>query len=42
MWPFSKKVKNIRESGMLQGITDWHSHILPGVDDGFKEVEESL
>lgn len=27
---------------MLQGITDWHSHILPGVDDGIKNMEESL
>ncbi len=23
-------------------MTDWHSHILPGVDDGSKSVEESL
>ena len=22
--------------------TDWHSHILPGVDDGFQEMEQSL
>ena len=22
--------------------TDWHSHILPGVDDGFQETEKSL
>lgn len=42
MWPFQSKVKSIRESGMLQGITDWHSHILPGVDDGFKTMEDSL
>ena len=27
---------------MLQGITDWHSHILPGVDDGFKDINDSL
>jgi len=24
------------------GITDFHSHILPGVDDGSKSVEESI
>lgn len=42
MWPFQSKVKSIRESGMLEGITDWHSHILPGVDDGFKDIEDSL
>lgn len=23
-------------------MTDWHSHILPGVDDGIKTIEESL
>lgn len=42
MWPFQSKVKSLRESGLLNGITDWHSHILPGVDDGIKEMEDSL
>lgn len=42
MWPFQSRVKSIRESGLLNGITDWHSHILPDVDDGFKTVEDSL
>ncbi len=41
MWPFSKKTK-LGESGMLDGFTDWHSHILPGVDDGIKTMEDSL
>lgn len=27
---------------MLNGMTDWHSHILPGVDDGFKQLDKSL
>ena len=27
---------------MLKGSTDWHSHILPGVDDGFKSIDDSL
>lgn len=27
---------------MLAGATDWHSHILPGVDDGIKEMGDSL
>jgi len=26
----------------LNGITDWHSHILPGVDDGIQEMETAL
>ena len=41
MWFFKKKI-SIRESGVLNGLTDWHSHILPGVDDGVKTMEESL
>lgn len=27
---------------MLEGFTDWHSHILPGVDDGIATIEDSL
>ncbi len=42
MWPFKSNVKSLRESGMFQGMTDWHSHILPGVDDGIKTLDESL
>lgn len=41
-WPFSGKVDTLKESKMLVGLTDWHSHILPGVDDGFKDMDESL
>ncbi len=26
----------------LDGFTDWHCHILPGVDDGVRTMEESL
>ena len=29
-------------SGLFHGATDRHSHILPGVDDGIKTLEESL
>lgn len=42
IWPFKSKVNSLREGRLLEGITDWHSHILPGVDDGFKEMEDSL
>ena len=42
MWPFSKKRYSILESGLLQGMTDCHCHILPGVDDGIQTMEESL
>lgn len=41
MWPFSKKTRLI-DSGMFDGFTDWHSHILPGVDDGIKTIDSSL
>lgn len=41
MWPFSSKI-TLRDSGIFNGIIDWHSHILPGVDDGVKTMEESL
>ena len=41
MWPFAKKY-SITGSGLLKGWTDWHSHILPSVDDGVKLMEDSL
>lgn len=34
--------KSIEEIGLLSGIEDCHSHILPGVDDGIPTIEESL
>ncbi len=42
MWPFKKAVATIKDSGILQNATDWHSHILPGVDDGIKTLDDSL
>lgn len=41
MWPF-KSTDKLTESGLFAGFTDWHSHILPGVDDGIKTIEDSL
>lgn len=41
MWPFKKRT-SLSDSGILNGFTDWHSHLLPGVDDGVQTVEESL
>ena len=41
MWPFNKKT-TIAESGILRGATDYHSHILPGVDDGVESMDEAL
>lgn len=41
MWLFKSTAKLI-DSGMFENYTDWHSHILPGVDDGIKTMEDSL
>lgn len=41
MWPFRKK-HPLADSGIFQGFTDWHCHILPGVDDGVQTVDEAL
>lgn len=38
---FTYKIR-LMESDFFEGFTDWHSHILPGVDDGVKELEEAL
>lgn len=41
MWPFRKRIK-WGENKLFRGFTDWHSHILPGVDDGVRTYSESL
>lgn len=41
MWPFKKKI-SLADSGIFKGFTDWHSHILPGVDDGVRTMDETL
>lgn len=38
---FNRSVK-VSSFGLLEGRTDWHCHILPGVDDGFKHMPDSL
>ena len=38
---FSIFKKNIFLADYLSGITDFHSHILPGIDDGAKNIQES-
>lgn len=42
IWPFKKRVPSLLQGGLMAGFTDWHSHILPGVDDGIPSMEESL
>ncbi len=41
MWPF-KKTPSLDEARLLDNFTDWHSHILPGVDDGIRDLDSSL
>jgi len=41
MWSFSSK-KNLDESGLLRGFAECHCHLLPGVDDGVKTLDEAL
>ena len=41
MFLFRKK-QTLAESGFFRGFIDWHSHILPGVDDGVQTMEEAL
>lgn len=42
MWPFKTKVSSLEESRVFDGFIDWHSHILPGVDDGIRTIADSL
>lgn len=39
---FFPSKSSLAEAGVLNGLVDWHSHILPGVDDGVVSMEESL
>ncbi|MEE0520829.1 MAG: CpsB/CapC family capsule biosynthesis tyrosine phosphatase [Bacteroidaceae bacterium] len=41
MFCFNSKKKLI-DTGIFNGATDWHSHILPGVDDGIQTMQDSL
>lgn len=41
MWPF-RKALTLAQSGILQGMADCHSHLLPGVDDGVQTLDEAL
>ena len=41
MWPFSSKT-SLSETEFFQGYTDYHCHLLPGVDDGVQTMEETL
>lgn len=38
--PFLKK--SVQSSSILTGAADCHSHILPGVDDGIRDMDEAI
>lgn len=38
---FRKRI-SLADSGIFQEFTDWHCHLLPGVDDGVLTMEEAL
>ena len=42
MWPFSNKTDSLQDSGLFKGYVDWHSHVLPGVDDGIKTNDDAI
>lgn len=41
MWPFSNQL-TLSKAGTLRGFTDWHCHLLPGVDDGVQTLDQCL
>ena len=41
MWLFSDKIL-VKESGLLEGLCDCHCHLVPGVDDGVQELDETM
>lgn len=42
IFPFLEKKHSLIDKQVFDGATDWHSHILPGVDDGIRTMEDSL
>ena len=37
-----KKKSTLKASDIFNGFVDWHSHILPGVDDGIKTMDDAI
>lgn len=41
-FPFFSQRYNLLENHVFAGATDWHCHILPGVDDGIATMHDAL
>ena len=41
MWLFKSEIAFAR-TGLLEGFREYHCHLLPGVDDGVKKMEDTL
>ncbi|MFT7880521.1 MAG: CpsB/CapC family capsule biosynthesis tyrosine phosphatase, partial [Sulfurimonas sp.] len=42
IFSFFKKKKEKREEHPPHILTDIHSHLIPGIDDGARDMEESI
>ncbi|MGM9737733.1 MAG: tyrosine-protein phosphatase [Candidatus Cryptobacteroides sp.] len=42
MFSYLRRGVLLKDSGLFDGLTDWHSHLLPGVDDGVRETDETI
>lgn len=40
--PLFSRILNRKKILSLEGMTDWHCHILPGVDDGVRTMDEAI
>lgn len=41
-FPFFNNKKSLIDASVFGSMTDWHCHILPGVDDGIATMHEAL
>ena len=42
MWWIRRSKISLGKNGFFRGFYDCHSHLLPGVDDGLQQMEQSL
>ena len=42
MWWIRQRKISLGKNGFFRGFYDCHSHLLPGVDDGLQQMEQSL